>query len=71
MILAEASGAALSGIPLARYRPPLRPLPLASIGGVQERSEMAAHWEIWYRIQSQWLPYWDIERRDNSEACGK
>lgn len=67
MILSAASGAPLPSIALARYRPPLRPLPLASIGAVQEGQEMSAHWEIWYAIESQWRPYWEVEKSGGTE----
>ena len=59
-LLALASGSPLEQIPLARYRPPVRPLRLAQMGSLAEAPAMAEHWESWFGIASQWLPYWRI-----------
>jgi thioredoxin reductase len=57
--LAEASGVALSAIPLPSYRAPVRPLPLAAFADESEQPAMAEHWETWFGIKSQLIPFWE------------
>ena len=60
LTLAVASDAPISAIPLAGYRAPVRPLPLQILADWQETAEMAAGWDVWFGIPSQWIPYQDI-----------
>ena len=57
--LAEATGVALSAIPLPSYRAPVRPLPLAAFADESEQPAMAEHWDTWFGIESQWIPFWE------------
>jgi hypothetical protein len=45
--------------PMASYRPPLRPLPLAALAALPEPSEIRADWTGWFGIPQQWLPHWE------------
>ncbi|WP_373356578.1 FAD-dependent oxidoreductase [Pseudoroseicyclus sp. CXY001] len=58
-LLALQSGETLAQIPLAGYRAPVRPLPLAIAAQIPEVEEMRAHWEVWFGIPSQWRPWWE------------
>ncbi|MEO8159313.1 MAG: NAD(P)/FAD-dependent oxidoreductase, partial [Betaproteobacteria bacterium] len=61
MLLADASGTELARMPLARYRPPLRPIPLDVLGDIPEHPQMIEHWDLWYAIAGQWTPAWHSE----------
>jgi len=60
LILAEAAGVAPQDVPLAGFRAPVRPLPLAVIADWNETEAMRDGWEIWMAIPGQWAPYADI-----------
>jgi thioredoxin reductase len=60
LLLSLSSGTRLADLPLASYRAPVRPLPLAVLRDAAELPEMAEHWENWFGIQGQWVPYRDI-----------
>jgi hypothetical protein len=51
-------------IPLASYRPPLRPLPLAVLRPDDEPQAMRDEWDVWFGIPSQWTPFWEIGAAD-------
>jgi thioredoxin reductase len=57
--LAEATGVAISAIPLPSYRAPVRPLPLAAFADESEQPAIAEHWDTWFGIESQWIPFWE------------
>ena len=57
--LAEATGVALGAIPLPSYRAPVRPLPLAAFADQSEEPAIAEHWDGWFGIESQWIPFWE------------
>ena len=57
LTLALASGAAVSAIPLASYRPPVRPVSLGVLADAAESPEMRAGWDVWFGIRTQWVPY--------------
>ena len=59
-LLALGAGTPLDQVPLATYRAPVRPMPLALAGSIPEPAEMAAHWDIWFGIPGQVTSYWDI-----------
>lgn len=51
----------LKSIPLATYRTPVRPLTLAQMAALPESSHMAPHWDSWFGMPTQWIPFWRIE----------
>ncbi len=57
LTLALASGAAVSAIPLASYRAPVRPVSLGVLADTGETSAMRAGWDVWFGIRTQWVPY--------------
>jgi hypothetical protein len=57
LTLAETSATPLAKIPLASYRAPVRPLPLNLLATIAETPGMAAHWDVWFGIRTQWIPY--------------
>jgi hypothetical protein len=62
-LLALAAAQPLSAIPLASYRAPVRPLPLALAGQIPESPGQAEHWDVWFGIHAQWVPFWDVPER--------
>lgn len=59
-ILLETAGDAKPGtIPLARYRPPVRPLPVAVLAADEEAAALRDHWVAWFNISTQWLAHWE------------
>jgi thioredoxin reductase len=58
--LAEAASVDVSEIPLAGYRPPIRPLPLRLVADPHESPAMSANWEPWFDIRGQCASYADI-----------
>jgi thioredoxin reductase len=67
-LLALRTGTALCDIPLPRYRPPLRPLPLAAMQALAEHEEMTAHWDVWFGVPTQYQPYWDLCQATSSDG---
>jgi thioredoxin reductase len=57
MLMAIAGGVPAETIPLAGYRAPVRPLPLAVLASLAETEPMASTWPIWFSIATQWIPY--------------
>ncbi|MBH0237329.1 FAD-dependent oxidoreductase [Methylobrevis albus] len=57
LTMAVAAGCELGAIPLAGYRAPVRPLPLGVLATLAETDAMAAEWDVWFGIPSQWVPY--------------
>ena len=60
MLLALDGGVGLEQVPLATFRIPLRPLPMAALAALEELPEMAQDWPIWFGIDSQWTYWKDI-----------
>jgi len=58
-LLALEAGTSLDQVPLAGYRAPVRPLPLAVAAQLPEGDEMARHWDVWFGIHAQWRPVWE------------
>ncbi len=56
-LMAIGGGVPAETIPLAGYRAPVRPLPLAVLATLEETAAMAADWPVWFSIASQWIPY--------------
>lgn len=63
-LLALGAGTALSEVPLATFRAPVRPMPLSLAGSVPESEEMARNWHVWFGIEGQVTPYWEIGAGD-------
>ncbi len=71
LLLAMAADCPVGEIPLASYRPPLRPLPLAILRPLDEPAAMRQDWETWFGIASQWTPFWEIDAEGGGEMSGK
>ncbi|UAJ08863.1 FAD-dependent oxidoreductase [Glacieibacterium megasporae] len=64
-LLGEASGTPVAP---ATYRAPVRPIPLKLLADWSETDAMAAGWDVWFGIPTQWTPYAKIGTDD--EAVG-
>lgn len=60
LALASAAQEPASRMPLAGYRAPVRPLPLSVIADWNEARAMSNHWDVWFGIPGQWVPYADV-----------
>jgi thioredoxin reductase len=60
ILLAMSAGVPPEQIPLASYRAPVRPLPLAALWPHDETQETRDNWDIWFGIPSQWMAYWEM-----------
>ncbi len=60
-LLAIGSDCALPRIPLATFRAPVRPLALRQLADVAEASSTGSHWDSWFGMASQWVPFWRVE----------
>jgi thioredoxin reductase len=67
LMLALASDQSPAAIPLASYRAPVRPLPLAVLADGAESPDMRTQWDVWFGIRAQWVPY-DIIGTDEEAA---
>ncbi len=56
-LLAEQQGVPLDRVPVASVRTPVRPVPLAILADWRESEAMAAGWDVWFGIPTQWTPY--------------
>jgi thioredoxin reductase len=56
-LLAQAQGVPLAAVPVASFRAPVRPVPLSVLADWAESPEMAAGWDVWFGIPTQWTPY--------------
>jgi len=70
LLVAEATGCRLEAVPLAGYRAPVRPLPLAVLAALPESAAMTANWEVWFGIDTQWVPYDVIGTEREAEWLG-
>jgi pyruvate/2-oxoglutarate dehydrogenase complex dihydrolipoamide dehydrogenase (E3) component len=69
-LMALGTGSALADIPVATYRPPVRPLRLSQLAAVTEAPAMSDGWESWFGIPSQWIPFWRLTAsRSEAECC--
>ncbi len=59
-LLALGANMPLPSVPLAGYRAPVRPLPLALAGGLLEPPAQAEHWDSWFGMHAQWRPFWEV-----------
>jgi thioredoxin reductase len=62
-LLALGAAQPLSAIPLAGYRAPTRPMPLAMTLHLPEAPEQAEHWDTWFGMHAQWVPFWEVPER--------
>jgi hypothetical protein len=60
LTLACASNESAERVPLAGYRAPVRPLPLAVLADWNEAPQMTDNWDVWFGIKGQWTPYVDV-----------
>jgi NADPH-dependent 2,4-dienoyl-CoA reductase/sulfur reductase-like enzyme len=58
-LLALGAGVSLRDIPVASHRAPVRPIPLSAVGETNEPASMTAHWDTWFGMPSQYVPWWD------------
>jgi thioredoxin reductase len=66
-ILANADGIALDQVPVASFRAPVRPVALGVLADWDERPDMAAGWNVWFGIPTQWTPYAVIGTPEEAE----
>jgi hypothetical protein len=75
-LIALHSNTTLADVPLATHRTPVRPLTLAQMAGLSEAPGMAPHWDSWFGMPAQWIPYWRVKAdytvasRDTQEPAG-
>jgi thioredoxin reductase len=67
MLFAIESGTTVGAIPLASYRAPVRPLPLALLADSAQTQDMIEQWDVWFGIRTQWVPY-DVIGTDAEDA---
>ena len=68
-LLALGSGEPLHTVPPATHRAPVRPLPLRLAHTVEEPEAMRQHWDTWFGMYSQYVPFWDVT--PNYTAAGR
>ncbi|HEY9344625.1 MAG TPA: FAD-dependent oxidoreductase, partial [Inquilinus sp.] len=68
MLLALSSRIDVGQVPLASYRPPVRPLPLKVLWPQDEAAVVRQEWDSWFGIESQWVPWWDIPAGDTKQG---
>ncbi|MGH8302814.1 MAG: NAD(P)/FAD-dependent oxidoreductase, partial [Steroidobacteraceae bacterium] len=68
-LMALGAGHSLADIPLATYRPPVRPLRLAQLAALPEAAAMGEGWESWFGIASQWIPFWRLSPSNSVADC--
>jgi thioredoxin reductase len=61
MLLETAATSRPGVVPLARHRPPVRPLPLKVLAAEEESAALRDHWVAWFNIATQWLPHWEAK----------
>lgn len=61
VLLAAGADLPIENIAMPRFRPPLRPLPLGVLQADDFHAELAATWDVWFGIKSQWTPYWAFD----------
>ncbi len=58
-LLEQVADCAPGTVPLARYRPPVRPLPMSVLAAEAEAAPLRDHWVAWFNISTQWLAHWE------------
>jgi thioredoxin reductase len=75
-LIALDSKMTLADVPLATYRTPVRPLTLAQLARLPESPAMAPHWDSWFGMPTQWIPFWRVQTaytvaaRNSNEPAG-
>ncbi len=75
-LIALGAKVALADIPLATHRTPVRPLTLAQLASLPESPAMAPHWDSWFGMPTQWVPFWRVQgaytvaTRNSNEPTG-
>lgn len=75
-LVALDSNTPLAQVPLATYRTPVRPLTLAQLAQLPESPQMAPHWDSWFGMPTQWVPFWRVKpaytvaTRDSDQPVG-
>jgi thioredoxin reductase len=59
-LIALDSNTTLAEVPLATYRTPVRPLTLAQMALLAEAPATAPHWDSWFGMPTQWVPFWRV-----------
>ena len=59
-LLALGGGVGLDAIPQATHRAPVRPLKLSIAAETAEPPGMEEHWDTWFGMPSQYVPYWEV-----------
>ena len=59
-LMALCAGIPLAEVPLATHRAPVRPLPLRLAAATSEDPGVAAHWDVWFGMRSQYPAFWDL-----------
>lgn len=67
MLMALGASIPVEKVPLAGYRAPVRPLPLAVLAALEEPAAMRAEWDVWFGIPTQWVPYHAIGTEREAE----
>jgi thioredoxin reductase len=62
-LLALGAGVRLRDIPLASHRAPVRPLPLSAVRESNEPAAMTRHWDTWFGMPSQYVPWWNAPQQ--------
>ena len=66
-LLSDATNTPIEQVPTASYRAPVRPIPLSLLADWQESQAMAEGWDVWFGIQTQWVPYAAIGTPDEAD----
>ncbi len=66
-LLAREQQVPLAAVPVASFRAPVRPVPLGVLADWQESDAMAAGWDVWFGIPTQWTPYAVIGTAEEAE----
>jgi thioredoxin reductase len=70
LLLALEAGTPIDRIPLATYRPPVRPLPLALLWPHDEPQEVRDQWVGWFGIPTQFAPQWRAPLAADATTAG-
>lgn len=60
LLLAMAANLPPKSAPRGNWRVPVRPVPLGVMADTEHAEAMDAGWDVWFGIDTQWIPYRDI-----------
>ena len=66
-LLSDATNTPIEQVPTASYRAPVRPIPLSLLADWHESQAMRDGWDVWFGIQTQWVPYAAIGTPDEAD----